>query len=412
MVYVLNENGEPLMPTNNNAKVRLLLKNKKAKIVKKCPFTIQLLYATTNYTQPISLGVDTGSKHIGLSATTKKKVLYEADVELRNDIVNLMSSRKQNRKGRRYRKTRYRKMRYDNRKFSQNWYAPSIRNKINTHLAVIDNVYSILPISNINIEIAKFDIMKILNPQIEGIDYQYGEQHGFYNTREYVLFRDNHTCQCCKGKSKDKILNVHHIKSRKIGSNAPSNLITLCKTCHDKYHKGEIDLSNIKKRGTPIKDSAHMNLMRNCLVKHIKEKYQNVHITFGYITKGIRILNNLPKEHYIDARCISGNPNAISNDIVYLQKKVRCHNRQLHKNTILKGGIRKKNQAPFLVKGFRLFDTVSFENNEYIIFGRRSKGFFDIRTIDGKKVNNGAISYKRLRFIHHNNGMIIAPMRV
>ena len=96
MVYVISHNGQPLMPTENHAKVRILLKSKKAKVIKTCPFTIQLTYDSTHYTQEITLGVDSGSKHIGLSATTKSKVLFESDVELRNDIVKLLSTRRQN----------------------------------------------------------------------------------------------------------------------------------------------------------------------------------------------------------------------------------------------------------------------------------------------------------------------------
>ena len=95
MVYVLNKDGSPLMPTNRNGKVYRLLKAGKAKVVSRTPFTIQLLYETaTNETQPISLGVDAGSKHIGLSATTEDKVLYEADIKLRDDIVDLIASRR------------------------------------------------------------------------------------------------------------------------------------------------------------------------------------------------------------------------------------------------------------------------------------------------------------------------------
>ena len=121
MVYVISQNGQPLMPTENHAKVRILLKNKKAKVIKRCPFTIQLLYDTTNYTQDITLGVDSGSKHIGLKKTKRRKVLFESDVELRNDIVNLLSTRRQNRRTRRNRKTRYRKSRFDNRKRKNGW---------------------------------------------------------------------------------------------------------------------------------------------------------------------------------------------------------------------------------------------------------------------------------------------------
>ena len=115
MVYVLNKDGHPIMPTSNHAKVRILLKTGKAKVIRRCPFTIQLQYSSTNYTQKISLGIDAGSKHIGVSAATESKVLYEADVELRNDIVDLLSTRRQNRRARRNRKTRYRKPRFTNR---------------------------------------------------------------------------------------------------------------------------------------------------------------------------------------------------------------------------------------------------------------------------------------------------------
>ena len=68
MVYVLNIDGQPIMPTNNHAKVRILLKQNKAIVIKRCPFTIKLTYETSNFTQDITLGVDAGSKHIGLSA--------------------------------------------------------------------------------------------------------------------------------------------------------------------------------------------------------------------------------------------------------------------------------------------------------------------------------------------------------
>ena len=106
MVFVLNKDGKPLMPTNRHGKVRRMLKDGRAKVVKRTPFTIQLLYDSENYIQPISLGVDAGSKHIGISATTEKSVLFEADVELRNDIVDNLSTRREARRNRRNRKTR------------------------------------------------------------------------------------------------------------------------------------------------------------------------------------------------------------------------------------------------------------------------------------------------------------------
>ena len=366
MVYVLDINGHPLMPTERFGKVRRMLRSGKAKVIKRCPFTIQLLYKTTNNVQPVSLGIDAGSRHIGLSATTKTKVLYEADVELRNDIVSLLAARAELRRTRRNRKTRYRKPRFNNRTAGKKkkWLAPSVKNKIQTHLSVVDKVCKILPVSKIIVETASFDIQKIKNPDINNEDYQQGEQLGFWNVREYVLFRDNHQCQCCKGKSKDKILNVHHLESRKTGGDAPNNLITLCEYCHKQYHLGKLNLSKNIHRGMKFNDAAFMGIMRWSFYDTLKKKYESsgvpVSLTYGYITKHTRIQHNLPKEHYIDARCISGNPTAVSNGEYFYQKKVRCHNRQIHKTTILKGGRRKLNQAAYVIKNCLLFDRVEY----------------------------------------------------
>ena len=413
MVYVLNKNGVPIMPTRNHAKVRVLLKQGKAKVVKRTPFTIQLLYDSTNYTQPISLGVDAGSKVIGLSATTNTKELFASNITIRNDIVNLLSTRRQNRRTRRSHKTRYRQPRFNNRVSSkkQGWLAPSIQNKVETHLTCIKRVYDILPITNIVVEVASFDIQKIKNPNIKGKEYQQGEQLNFWNVREYVLFRDGHTCQCCKGKSKDNILNVHHIESRKTGGNAPNNLITLCETCHTKYHKGLIKLPKTIKRGMSFKDAAFMGIMRLAFYNKLKTIYPNVSLTYGYITKNTRINNYLPKDHYIDARCISRHPLATPLGIVYYQKKVRCHNRQIHKNTFLKGGIRKRNQAPYLVKGCRVFDKVLYQGQEGFIFGRRSTGRMDIRLLDGTRINASA-GFKKLKLLEPRSNYLVEMHKV
>ena len=406
MVYVLNIEGKPLMPCKE-AKARKLLKENKAKIYKKEPFTIQLLFICENQTQDITLGVDAGSKHIGLSATTKEKELYAADVELRNDIVDLLSTRRQNRRTRRNR-LRYRKPRFNNRVHSKKngWLAPSVEQKIQTHFKVVEDIHKLLPITKIVVETASFDIQKIKNPEIHNEEYQQGEQLEFWNVREYVLFRDNHTCQCCKGKSKDKILNVHHIESRKTGGNAPNNLITLCETCHKGYHNGTVELPKTIKRGMSFKDAAFMGIMRWSFYNRLKEIYPNVVMTYGYITKDTRIKNNLPKDHYIDARCISGNPNAEPLGYYFYQKKVRCHNRQIHKANILKGGKKKLNQASYLVKGFRLFDKVEFEGQICFIFARRSSGYFDIRKLNGEVISR-SVSWKKLKILETRKSLLM-----
>ena len=411
VVYVINKYGQPLMPTTRCGKVRRMLKSNKAKVIKRCPFTIQLLYETTDFVQPVSLGVDAGSKEIGISASTEKKELYASEVKLRTDIVEKLATRREARRSRRNRKTRYRKPRWKNRKANKQkgWLPPSTCHKIDTHLTSIEKITRILPISEIHVEVAAFDIQKIKNPDIQGEEYQYGEQSGFSNSREYVLWRDDHTCQCCKGKSKDPVLNVHHIESRKTGGNAPNNLVTLCKTCHDNYHAGKIDLPKKIKRGQSFRDAAFMGTMRWTFYNKVKEIYEPlgipVSLTFGYITKNTRFEHNLPKTHCIDALCISGNPKAEPLGYYCQQQKVRCHNRQIHKKKILKGNYRKNNQAPYIVKGFRLFDKVLFSNIECFIFGRRSTGRMDVRHLDGTTVNASA-SHKKLKLIEKSKHIL------
>lgn len=398
MVYVQDINGKPMMPTTRHGKVRRLLKDKKAVVVNLCPFTIKLTYVTSDYKQEIVLGVDAGTKHVGLSATTKSKELYSSEVILRSDIVDLLSTRRELRRTRRSR-LRYRKPRFNNRIKSkrQEWIAHSVKYKIDAHIRVVEKVYSILPVSHIIIEVVQFDTQKIKNPDISGKEYQEGDQLGFWNVREYVLTRDEHKCQHCKGKSKDKILNVHHIESRKTGGNSPSNLITLCKTCHKEYHKGNIKLK--VKRGTSLRDAAAMGIMKWKLLDKLKSLFPNVSMTFGYITKYNRIHNNIEKSHISDAFVISKNFKAKRLGYYFKEKLVRRHNRQIHKTKILKGGKKKMNQAPFKVFGFRLFDKVEFQGNEYFIYARRLSGYFNIRDINSE--NKKDVTYKKLTYIGH-----------
>ncbi len=413
MVYVIAKNGQPLMPTERYGKVRRMLKSGHAKVTNRCPFIIQLLYETTELTQPVEVGNDTGYKHNGISAVAvypngKEIEVYRSEVIQRTDVVGNLATRRENRRARRNRKTRYRQPRFNNRKKSDGWLAPSVQNKIDSHTRELEFVCFILPVTKVMIETASFDLQKLkadwnnlLKP--EGEDYQHGEQYGFWNAREYVLFRDGYTCQCCKGKSKDKILNVHHIESRKTGGNAPNNLITLCETCHTGYHKGTVKLPKTVKRGMSFKEATFMGIMRWAFYNRVKEtltaKGTKVCMTYGYITKNTRIRHNLKKSHCVDALCISGHPDAKQMDHYFYKKKVRCHNRQIHKNTILKGGIRKKNQAPYMVKSFRLFDKVSYQGQECFIFGRRLDGRFAVRKADGTKINEQLL-YKKLKFIN------------
>lgn len=401
LVYVQNKDGKPLMPTSRCGKVRRLLKAEKAVVVEQVPFTIRLCYDTTSYVQLITLGVDSGTKHVGLSATTEHMELYASEVEIRSDIVDLIATRRESRRTRRGNKTRYRKPRFKNRK-NRNIVKPSTKEKINSHLRQIESVHKILPISKIIIELGGFDTQKMRNPDISGVEYQQGEQMGFWNVREYVLARDRHKCQYCKGKSKDPILNVHHIESRKTGGDSPGNLITLCETCHKKHHKGEIKL-NVK-RLPSLRDSAAMSAMRWRLYDELKSRYPNISMTFGYITKYNRIRHGIEKSHTSDAFVVSKNFNAKQLSCYYKVRLTRRHNRQIHKFTIYKGGVRRNNQTPFETRGFRLFDRVLLDGKIMFVTARRLKGSLTIRDINYE--NSIEIAPSKLKLYRNKRNMI------
>ena len=410
-VFVLNMRGQPLMPCSP-PKARKLLRAGKAVPVRRTPFVIQLTVPTGETKQPITLGVDAGYKHVGLSATTAKEELLASEVELRQDVTGLLSDRLALRRARRNRKIRYRAPRFDNRVRSKHkgWLAPSVENRIQAHISRIEAVCRVLPITKIVIETASFDIQKIKNPEVEGTDYLQGDQLGFWNVREYVLFRDGHVCQACKGRSKDLILNVHHIESRKTGDDAPGNLITLCEACHKAYHAGKLKQFS-PRRGASFRAETFMGIMRWTVLNRLRERHPELPVTntYGYLTKHKRIVAGLPKTHCADAFCIAGVLDAKRRGEYLFQKQTRRHNRQIHKQTILKGGVRKRHQAPYLVHGFRLFDKVLCKGEVGFIFGRRSSGAFDVRRLNGTKISAG-ISYKKLSFLEKRK-MFLTELR-
>ena len=387
MVYVINYDNTPLMPCSNVI-ARLLLKQGKAKVKSKTPFTIKLLYQTTNYTQELSHGVDTGSKYVGSAVVDLQgNVLYLSQIEIRNDVSDKMTQRSKYRRNRRNRKTRYRKARWLNRKNSikEGRFSPTMVSKINSHLKEIKYVQSILPISKLIIETATFDPHLMKNPKLynekyKKWGYQKGINYGFANTKAYVLNRDNYTCQYCKGKSKDNKLEVHHIIFRRNGgSDEETNLITLCAACHDKLHKGEIELKRKGKLKSQLKHATQMNSIRVQLLKKLKCEE-----TFGFITKENRQMLNLPKEHYMDAVVIASQGNNVSfktRQIIF-KKCVSDGDYQQFK------GVRSEQRIPTCkIQGFRKFDKVKYLGQEYFIKGRMSTGFAILMNIKGDKVD-------------------------
>ena len=429
MVYVLSKNGQPIMPTENHAKVRLLLKSGKATVIKRTPFTIQLTETSKTFVQDATLGVDAGSKHVGLSATTEKKELLVAELRPRNDVVELISSRREFRTARRNRKTRYRKPRFNNRVHSKHkrWLAPSVEVKINNHIQAIKMVVNILPLTRIRVETAEFDLQRMKameqgKPLPVGTDYRLGEQYDYYNVRQYVLHRDGYQCVCCGAKPSkkkevkfhvDTKLNTHHLESRKTGGNAPDNLIALCEKCHKLHHAGKLELPEKKRKLRSTRDATFMGIMRKTLMERLRIMFPNfiAEETKGYITKYWRDRKGIAKTHTSDVFVIAKNFDAKRLSEQYLIVPKRSHNRQIHKATISKGGYRKRNQTPYEVMSFRLFDKVLWKEQEVFIFGRRSTGRMDLRLLDGTKVN-ASVGYKNLKLLEMRKNNLVEFRKV
>ena len=384
-------------------KLNIYLNKVKAKVIKKCPFTIKLLYDNTTYVQELTLGVDTGSGTIGTAVSNgKNEIVYMSKVILRNDITKKMIQRAKYRRNRRNRKTRYRKPRFNNRRNSikTGRFSPTMRSKIQSHIKEIEYIKSILPITTLVFETGQFDphLMKnpsLTNPKIKHWGYQKGPNYGFENTKAMVLNRDSYICKYCKGKHKDSKLEVHHIIYRgKGGSDEESNLITLCHTCHKKIHNSKINPDFTGKTKGTLKYATQMNSIRKQLLILYPEAIE----TFGYITKANRLMLGIEKEHYYDACVIAtkGKPFHIKCSL-YIKKCVSDGDFQKTK------GVR--SEQPITtgkILGFRKFDKVKYLGKEYFIKGRMSSGYAILMDIKGKRIDfsNMPKGYKTPKIIN------------
>ncbi len=383
-VYVLSAERAPLMPCSCVI-ARLLLKQGKAKVVCRTPFTIQLHAQPENTcTQPLTLGVDPGSCVMGSAVADEKgNVLYLSEVEIRNDIAQTMKERAASRRNRRQRKTRYRPARWLNRKNSNRTgrFSPTMTSKIDAHLREIRFVQLFLPITSIVLETGTFDPHALKNPEVLQNKwlYQKGINYGYAHTKAYVLTRDGYTCQSCKGKSKDPRLQVHHLVFRsQHGSDEEANLLTLCKICHDSLHAGTVTLKQAGKRKGNLLHASQMNSIRNQLLQRVQAEE-----TWGFVTKEHRHLAGLPKEHIFDAAMIAtrGTQPVFQTRSVLRKKCVPAGDYQQTK------GVRGERRIPTgKISGLRKFDKVRYLGHEYFIKGRMATGYAILMDIFGNKL--------------------------
>ena len=335
-VFVLNMRGKPLMPTSPR-KARLLLKEGKAKVVRRDPFAIQLKYATGENKQPIKLALDPGYKNVGFSAITDKRELISGEVILRTDMKEKIAEKKMYRTSRRDRNTRYREPRWKNRGNNKGkkkgWLAPSIQHKLDTYVRLVSKFDNILPITNITIETSPFDTQKMQNPEISGIEYQQGELQG-YEVKEYLLEKWGRKCAYCKTENVP-FEAEHIIPTSRGGTNRVSNLTIACHNCNQKkdnmtaaeFGHPEVQLQAKQ----PLKAAVFMNIVRSRLVDTIKREFPQYQCneTYGYITKCNRITLNMEKTHANDAFVIANGKNQIRSSKPYHVVQIRRNNRSL-----------------------------------------------------------------------------------
>ena len=415
-VFVLNQHGKALMPCSPR-KARILLRDGKAKVIKKEPFTIQLLYGSSGYKQALSLGIDSGQRHIGIAVTSQDKVLFQGEVELRQDVKSLLDTRRIYRHSRRNRKTRYRKARFLNRvsKKKDNWLPPSVASKVNHNINWINRFLTVLPSPALHIEVGKFDIQKMKDPTINGLGYQQGDLYGYQTVKQFVLTRDNYTCQVCKQKGSK--LKVHHIIYRSLGgTNTVDNLITVCAECHTakNHQSGKLAewCAAKKKVAKSYKGATFMNILR----RRLFTAFPQAHFQYGAQTTLQRAGLDLPKSHYNDAIAISSIQKIDTKPTrIVMFKQFRKKKRSLHEATARKGRktpniMSKRNtKNTKYAKGFWLNDYVRIKNSRKkgFVSGFMAKGFVvRLKDIFGHYVSATDKNYttvKNLMLINHHN---------
>lgn len=344
MVYVLDQNKEPLMPTIRYGNVRRMLRDGLAKVVNTKPFTVQLCYEPeTTKVQRVFVGQDPGRTNIGLSAIRGDgKELYSAVCHTRNkEIPKLMQERKvhrqQSRRGERLARKRLAKRlgtttkrildrilpgyeepvkvkdiinteaRFNNRKRPEEWLTPTARQLLETHIHLMEQVCRILPVSDVVLEVNKFAFMAMDHPGVKRLDYKSGPLKGFGSVKEAVFAMQDGRCMLCGG----EITQYHHIVPRaKGGSNTIANLAGLCDHCHEFVHKEEKSATRLESKKAGLNKKYRALSILNQIIPYLVEEYEtmfpdHIYLTNGWDTKKFREDHHVKKTHNADAYCIA-----------------------------------------------------------------------------------------------------------
>ncbi|WP_319574441.1 RNA-guided endonuclease IscB [uncultured Desulfobacter sp.] len=421
-VFVLDTSKKPQNPVHP-AKARLLLSEKKAAVFRQYPFTIILKKECLDVEpKPLRVKIDPGSKTTGIAVIDDnigEIVFAMALMHRGQQIKNDLESRRGIRRSRRNRKTRYRKPRFENRTRSKGWLPPSLKSRVHNIETWVNRLCRFCNIQAISMELVRFDMQKIENPEIAGTEYQQGELLG-YEVREYLLEKWGRTCAYC-GKINIPLEIEHIVPKSKGGSDRVSNLTLACIACNQKKGNKPIEafLSNkpelLKrmqaKAKTPLKDAAAVNATRWDLFCTLKKTGFPVETGSGGLTKFNRTIRGLPKTHWLDAVCVGqSTPEKLFQvDKTVLTVKANGYgNRQMCRVNKFGFPRTKAKLTEKKVKGFQTGDivkavvTTGKKVGTYI--GRvavRKSGSFNIKTAE--KTIQG-ISWRYCRVFHSSDG--------
>jgi hypothetical protein len=381
-------------------KARILLKKGEAHVVKTNPFfIIQLNKATGEQVQAGSLGIDPGSKHVGFSAINSQIEIVAGELALDQKTPGRLKERIMYRRNRRYRLW-YRQPRRNNRANSRKKGSlpPSILRKFNTHITLINKIKGILPIKSLTIEVGNFDIQKIENPDIKGIQYRQGSLFEYQNMRSFLMAREHGKCQLCGKKfSKGNPSHIHHIiKEIKGGTDREKNLALLHEKCHTKLHKKK--LFHLLKKNHDYKDAVFMSIIR----WKFRDVFPDCHITFGHETFIKRNELRLEKTHFNDAFIIAGGTNQIKKTPVFLGQKHR-NNRVLQLNR--KGSHRSIRKRRYPI---RPRDIVTIDNKKYVTIGCGNYGTW-VKCLS-KNHMYFSVRDKRVQKVYHTKSIYLAEI--
>lgn len=268
-------------------------------------------------------------------------------------------------------KKRWRRIRIEHQRVAGNgWIAPSLMSRVFNLETWTRRLCQIYPIAKLAIETVKFDMQLMEDPDIHGMEYQWGTLHG-REIREYLLELTGRKCAYC-GKGK-RHLQVEHIIPKAVRvDNRPSNLTMACKDCNDKkgaLHGQEIEdklgaefankvKAAARKSKKGLSDAASINTIRWKLFETLKAVGLPVIKGTGGETAYHRSLARLPKTHYYDAAAVALVPNPRKNLKVAVIKSVGYGRRNLRNFSVTKPGFNYGDVKRSAADGFRKFDHV------------------------------------------------------